>query len=92
MATREALQARVDKIRREVARREVESLSTSERQAAYITGRDVLVIVAERDDAEDRDAERDDGERGDDGGRRKLDLDGDSTSRRQAAKITRGRS
>lgn len=82
MATRKAIEARKEALERELKRRA--ALSTSERQARYLTGRDVLVIVAE-----DRDDERERGVWGVDGER--PELDGDSTSRRQAARITRGR-
>ncbi|WP_454114840.1 hypothetical protein [Microbacterium lacticum] len=79
----ERLQARVDKIKAEIARREA-SRSTSERQAEY-----VLRANRREEPAEDRDVER---ERtwGDDGERR--ELPGDVSSRRQAARLTRGRS
>lgn len=89
----ERLQARVDKIQREIARREAASLSTSERQAALLTGGGRREEPAEDRDVVDlrvtvqRGRERaygDDSER--------PELDGDATSRRQAARITRGRS
>lgn len=76
---------RKEALERELARREAKK-STSERQAAYITGRgraaDVvdLRVVVQREPAW-----------GDEGEERP-ELDGDSTSRRQAARITRGRS
>ena len=79
----EALQARVDKIQRELARRDA-ALSTSERQARYVSGRGRWEDVAENRDVEREPAWGDDGER--------PERDGDSTSRRQAARITRGRS
>lgn len=79
----EALQARVDKIRRELDKREA-ALTTSERQARYVLGANRREEPAEaRDDTRDHGVWGDDGERGD---------DGDAASRRQAAKITRGRS
>ena len=85
MATREAIEARKEALERELARREVESLSTSERQARYVTGRGRSEAVAEeRDVVVERTWGDDDGER--------PELDGDATSRRQAARITRGRS
>ncbi len=92
----ERLQARVDKIQREIARREA-SRSTSERQAAYVLGanrreepaedRDVVDLRVTVQRGREREPERtwgDDGER--------PERDGDVTSRRQAARITRGRS
>lgn len=92
----ERLQARVDKIQREIARREA-SRSTSERQAAYVLGanrreepaedRDVVDLRVTVQRGREREPERtwgDDDER--------PELDGDATSRRQAARITRGRS
>ena len=81
-----ALQARVEKIQREIDKREA-ALSTSERQARYISGRgrseDVvdLRVVVQR---EREPAWGDDGER--------PELDGDRASRRQAARATRGAS
>lgn len=82
-------QARVDKIQREIARREASKKSTSERQAAYVLGANRREEPAE-DVAEERDVERDHGVWGDD--HERPELEGDATSRRQAAKITRGRS
>ena len=90
----ERLQARVDKIEAEIARREA-SRSTSERQADYLTGGGRREEPAEDRDVVDlrvtvqrgRERERtwgDDDER--------PELAGDATSRRQAARITRGRS
>lgn len=81
----EALQARVDKIQRELARRDA-VLSTSERQARYITGR------VGQEVAEDRVVEREREPAWGDEGEERPELDGDVTSRRQAARITRGRS
>lgn len=83
MATSEALEDRKDALERELARREA-SLSTSERQARYVTGRGLSEDVAE-----DRDVEREPAW-GDGGGRR--ERAGDWASRRQAARITRGAS
>lgn len=83
MATREAIEARKEALQRELDRREA-SRSTSERQAAYVLGRGRSADVAE-----DRDVEREPAW-GDDGGR--PERDGDSTSRRQAARVTRGAS
>lgn len=79
----EAMQARVDKIQRELARRE--ALSTSQRQARYITGRGRSGDVAE-DRADEREAAWGDHliER--------PELEGDVSSRRQAARLTRGAS
>lgn len=85
-------------LERELARRQAKKLSTSERQAAYVLGANRLleaVIVDAEDrldelDAEDRD-ERDHGAWGDRDDERP-ELDGDATSRRQAARITRGQS
>lgn len=77
---------RKEALERELARREAKK-STSERQAAYVTGRgrsaDVvdLRVVVQR---EREPAWGDEGER--------PELDGDSTSRRQAARLTRGAS
>lgn len=79
----EALQARVDKIEAELARREAKK-TNSERQAEHVAGRGRSEDVAENRDAEREPAWGDDGER--------PERDGDSTSRRQAARITRGRS
>lgn len=90
----ERLQARVDKIEAEIARREAAKKSTSERQAALLTGGGRREEPAEDRDVVDlrvtvqRGRER---TWGDDGGERP-ELDGDSTSRRQAARITRGAS
>lgn len=79
---------RKEALERELARREAKK-STSERQANYLTRRgrsadlvDLHVVIerGERDLA----AGDDDGER--------PELDGDSTSRRQAARLTRGAS
>lgn len=79
----ERLQARVDKIEAEIARREA-SRSTSERQAAYVLGANRREEPAEdRDDTRER-------ERGDDD--RERPSRGDAVSRRQAHAITRGRS
>lgn len=79
----EALQARVDKIQRELDKREA-ALSTSERQADYVTG---------RGRAEEPDEDRDDAQRepawGDE---RERPERGSSASRRQAARVTRGAS
>lgn len=83
MATREAIEARKKALERELARRSAKK-STSELQAALLTGRDVLVIVAEDRDVREAAWGDGDGER--------PELDGDSASRRQAARITRGRS
>lgn len=75
---------RKEALERELARREARK-STSERQAAYVTGRgrsaDVvdLRVVVEREPAW-----------GDDGERR--EQGGDRASRRQAARLTRGAS
>lgn len=82
-------QARVDKLKRELARREAASLSTSERQAAY-----VLRANRREEPAEDVAEERDVAERtwGEPLGGERRELEGDATSRRQAARITRGRS
>lgn len=91
----ERLQARVDKIQREIARREA-SRSTSERQAAYVLGANRREEPAEDRDVVDlrvtvqRGREREPAW-GDEGEERP-ELDGDVTSRRQAARITRGRS
>lgn len=81
----ERLQARVDKIQREIARRET-ALTTSERQAAY-----VLRANRREEPAESRDVER---ERtwGEPLGGERPERGGDVSSRRQAARITRGRS
>lgn len=83
----ERLQARVDKIQRELARREASKKSTSERQAEY-----VLRANRREEPAEDRDVERDVAERtwGEDD--RERPSRGDAVSRRQAHAITRGRS
>lgn len=78
----EALQARVDKIQRELARREA-ALSTSERQARHVTGRGRAA-----EPAEDRDDDREPAY-GDGGERHER---GSSASRRQAARVTRGAS
>ena len=87
-------------LERELARREAKK-STSERQAAYVLGANRLLeaVIADAEDrlaerdADDRDDERDGGVWGvDDHERPEPELDGDSTSRRQAARITRGRS
>lgn len=84
----ERLQARVDKIEAEIARREAAKKSTSERQAEY-----VLRANRREEPAEDVAEERDVAERTwGDGDRERPELDGDSTSRRQAARITRGAS
>lgn len=81
-------------LQRELARRQAKK-STSERQAAYVLGAnrllEAVIADAEDRDAEDRDDERDHGVWGVDG-RERSELDSDATSRRQAAKITRGRS
>lgn len=84
----ERLQARVDKIEAEIARREA-SRSTSERQAAY-----VLRANRREEPAEDVAEERDVAERtwGEPLGGERRELDADVTSRRQAARITRGAS
>lgn len=74
---------RKEALERELARREA-SKSTSERQAAYLTGRG-----RSEDVAEDRDVECEPAWGGDE---ERPERDGDSTSRRQAARITRGRS
>lgn len=85
---KEALQARVNKLEAEIARREASKkpLTTSERQADY-----VLRANRREEPAEDRDVEREVvrtwGE-----GLERPELDGDVTSRRQATRITRGRS
>ncbi|GEP49079.1 hypothetical protein FVP74_09355 [Microbacterium saccharophilum] len=82
MTTREALEARKEALEAELARREA-SRSTSERQAAYVTGRG---RTDEPDDNRDDDREP---AWGDDGERNER---GSSASRRQAARITRGAS
>lgn len=77
---------RKEALERELARREAKK-STSERQAAYITGRGRSADVVDLRVVVERDHERtwgDDDER--------PELDGDRTSRRQAARITRGAS
>lgn len=76
----EALQARVDKIEAELARREAKK-TNSERQAAHVTGRGRSEDVAE--DRDEREAWGDDDDREERGG---------SASRRQAARVTRGAS
>lgn len=83
MATREAIEARKDALEAELARREA-SRSTSERQAAYVTGRG-----RSEDVAEDRDEDEREPAYGDDGERSGV---GSSASRRQAARVTRGAS
>lgn len=82
---KEALEARKEALEAELKRRKV-APTTSELQAAYVLGLDVLALVAERDDAE-----RDEGEAawGDEGERPKKPL---TASERQAAHVTRGRS
>lgn len=92
MATRKAIEARKEALEGELARRA--ALSTSERQARYLTGRDVLVIVAEdvRDERDDEDRDEREAAWGDAERRERPELDGDATSRRQAARLTRGAS
>lgn len=87
MATREAIEARKDALERELARREA-ALSTSERQARYITGRGRSEDVAEGRVTVQREREPAWGDEGEE----RPELDGDSTSRRQAARLTRGAS
>ncbi|WP_298944175.1 hypothetical protein [uncultured Microbacterium sp.] len=84
MVSREAIEARKEALEAELARRREASLSTSARQAAFVTGRG-----RSEDVAEDRDVEREPAW-GDGGGRR--ERAGDWASRRQAARITRGAS
>lgn len=91
----ERLQARVDKIEAEIARREAAKKSTtSERQAALLTGGGRREEPAEDRDVVDlRVTVRRGRERGDDGEERERpERGGDSASRRQAHAITRGRS
>lgn len=83
MATREAIEARKEALERELDKREA-ALSTSERQARYVTGAN----RRSEDVADTRDVEREPAW-GDDGGRPSR---GDAASRRQAARITRGAS
>lgn len=68
-------------LQRELERRQAKK-STSERQAA---------VIADADERDERDDERDHGVWGVDE-RERPELPGDATSRRQAARITRGRS
>ncbi|WP_314855303.1 hypothetical protein [uncultured Microbacterium sp.] len=79
MTTRDALEDRKNALERELTRRQAKS--NSERQAALVTRADD--DVEDRDDAEREPAYGDDSEHR---GR------GDSTSRRQAARVTRGAS
>lgn len=83
----ERLQARVDKIEAEIARREASKKSTSERQAEY-----VLRANRREEPAEGRDVEREPERTWGEDDRERPELDGDVTSRRQATKLTRGRS
>lgn len=84
-------------LERELARRQAKK-STSERQAAYVLGANRLLeaVIAHAEDrlderdADERDDERDDGVWGVSGER--PEPDGDATSRRQAARLTRGAS
>lgn len=77
-------------LERELARRQAKK-STSERQAAYVLGANRLLeaVIA---DAEDRDDTRERGRTWGDDDRERPERGGDVTSRRQAARITRGRS
>lgn len=84
-------------LERELARRQAKK-STSERQAAYVLGANRLLeaVIAHAEDRLDtRDDEtRDEREHGVWGvdERERRELDGDATSRRQAARLTRGAS
>lgn len=84
MGSREAIEARKEALQRELDKREA-SLSTSELQARYVTGRG-----RSEDVAEDRDVEREPAWGEAAGGRR--ERAGDWASRRQAARVTRGAS